>query len=138
MKQTKEEKKLYHKEYRKRNLERCRAYGRKWSREHREVCKEVGKRFLRRHPRYYTYNHHKAWRKRNVPKRNENRAKYYKKHRYNIDSRRRWPEREENLLFTFRGTDVMLAKYIHRTIAAVQVRRCLINRRRRKADGQKN
>jgi len=137
MKKTEEEKKAYFKEYRKNHLEKCRAGSRRWNREHKNACREANRRFLKRHPHYYTYVYHKASRKKNVVKHNEYRARYYTKHRYNSDLKRRWTEVAEDLLFSYPGTDVMLAKYIHRSAGAVQVKRCVMNRKRRKGVGSK-
>ena len=129
-KKTKEEIRAYFIEYRKNNLEKFRLSTRKWNKSHKEVCRLVCERFRERNPNYYTYGYNKAWRKRNVSKRTEDRARYYGKHRYNIDSCRRWLKDENDLLFSYSGTDVMLAKLIGRSVEAIQVRRCFIKTKR--------
>ena len=87
-------------------LEEVRAKRRKWIRQYRTTEKGKKQRYERRKAYYDRTN--------------------------GIGIRRKWTLEEEELLFTFEGSDYELALQIKRSIAAIQKRRYLI----REAEGR--
>lgn len=113
----------YKKAWRKKNPKKYKLYTLNWNRS--KGYKKSLSKFKKSHPGYQSaYSH--QWRREHTEYRNEGRNRYYRKHRYNPDLRRRWAGFEEKLLFNFQGTDVELAKKILRSVAAIQVHRRLL------------
>jgi len=81
-------------------------------------------RWRKSHPRYQHF-----WRLAHRKLRNEERDRYYHKHEYGVfGGRIRWSPGEERLLFRFPGTDPELGKRILRSVKAIQVHRCRLNK----------
>lgn len=70
------------------------------------------------------YKHNKAWRLRNIAKRNAQRKRYYNKFSYPLRGHRRWSVVDADFILTSNACDVVLHIVLNRSVQAIQNKRC--------------
>lgn len=75
------------------------------------------------------YQKQKQWRLAHTEYRNQERARYYKKHSLNrLKSRSLWSPMDLDRVLQHSIPDVLLAQQIHRSVKAIQVRRAKLKK----------
>jgi hypothetical protein len=75
------------------------------------------------------YKYNKAWRMAHPDKRRKESARYYAKHA--INKKRKgfaWTTEEDKLVIEHSMPDTALSKIIERSVKAIQIRRCRLNK----------
>lgn len=101
---------------------RCCKKTKDWNKLHQNLSPKY-KELKRKYPK--SFGSSRLWRAKNTAYRNAERKRYYDGHNYS-DGHWNWESWEMDLLFTFKGGDVALAKQIHRSVLAIQVKRSVI------------
>lgn len=70
----------------------------------------------------------REWRKSHTEQRNIYRKRNYNKTSYARNHRKPWTEEEDFLVFNSKLTDFELSKQIGRSVQAIQIRRCRLNK----------
>ena len=108
------------------NKGKCCKKTKDWNKLHQKIRSPKYIKLMKKYLSFFG-PYRRIWRRKNTAYRNAERKRYYDRHNYS-DGYRNWESWELDLLFTFKGGDVALAKSLHRSVLAIQVKRAVVKK----------